>query len=202
MSARRSSIQYPLRIGHFRPRFDPDTCDRFDALLLNYLTTTEYTVITALIDKKAMLSKTYWSRNHPYHYLMEILVEKYVQFLERSDDTGDIMPEQRRGKKDRALEIAYAQVRTIGLDYVDARRIKARLPANHLKFRDKRASVTGLQICDLVAHPSHMFIRLRQRHAVILGAFANRILPILRDYKYDRSPRNGRIQGYGIKYLP
>jgi hypothetical protein len=73
--------------------------DRFERWLLNFLTETEYRVITVVIDKGAMIRKTYWLQRHPYHYLMKILVEKYVQWLERNGCVGDIMPEMRKGKR-------------------------------------------------------------------------------------------------------
>jgi hypothetical protein len=58
-----------------------DKRKRFDRALLRMIDSTEFTVITALIDKVWMLRQTHWKNPHPYHYLMEILVEKYAQFL-------------------------------------------------------------------------------------------------------------------------
>jgi len=132
---------------------------------------------------------------------MEILVEKYVQWLERKNDFGDIMPEKRRGKKDADLQRAYEEVRQAGTRYVTPDQICRRIGANVLKFRGKRENITGLQICDLIAHPSHMWVRSLQNHAVRLGPYAQRIVPILKALKYDRS-HDGRISGYGVKYLP
>jgi hypothetical protein len=69
--------------GVFHKLLDKKTCARFDVGLVNYLTNTDYTVTTAVIDKLGMLNQPHWQEKHPYHYLMEILVEKYVQWLER-----------------------------------------------------------------------------------------------------------------------
>ena len=187
--------------GVFGVLRDPAICQIFDDRLIQFLTDTDYAVITAVIDKKAMMAKEYWSQKHPYHYLMEILVEKYTQWLERKSSTGDIMPEMRRGKKDQALQRAFFTVRTFGTYFVKPDRIAARLPAKHLKFRSKAENITGLQICDLIAHPSHIHVRALQKHPVTLGPFGARVVPILTATKYDRSYW-GRISGYGIKYLP
>jgi hypothetical protein len=46
-----------------------------------------------------------------------------------------------------------------------------------------------------------MYVRQQQRHAVILGPFARRVVPILVRHKYDRGYW-GKIRGYGTKYLP
>jgi hypothetical protein len=188
--------------GPFGVLRDPDICAEFDEAIVKYLRDIKYTVITGLIDKKGMLAKTYWRQNHPYHYLMEILVEKFVQWLERQNATGDIMPERRRGRKDVALQRAYERVRSAGTYFVPPERMKARLPAKKLKFRDKTENVTGLQICDLLAHPSHMYVRRSREPQLAIGPFATRVIPILTVSKYDRSPYNGAIWGYGIKYLP
>ena len=173
----------------------------FDQAILNLISLTEYTVITALIDKQWMMRQGHWQRLHPYHFLMEIIVEKYTQFLERKNDIGDIMPES-RGSKDNLLQVAFDNVRQRGCDFVNADRIRSKIRAPSLKFRTKKDNVSGLQLCDLLAHPSHMFVRKRMGHDVNLGPFAEKVSDILKQTKYDRSLRTGKIVGYGIKHLP
>jgi Protein of unknown function (DUF3800) len=189
------------RKGIFGKLNDIALCARFDAAIISYLTEIDYVVITVFIDKKGMMNQTHWNNKHPYHYLMEILVEKYVQWLERHNGDGDVMPEMRRGKKDAALQKAFNYVQRWGSYYVNSTRVRARLPGNKLKFRAKYENISGLQICDLLAHPSHMDIRLRKGHRVNIGTFSQQIIPILGGSKYDRSYAGG-IVGYGIKYLP
>lgn len=177
----------------------------FDRLILELIQNTEFKLITVMIDKRAMTEQRHWEQKHPYHYLMEIIVEKYVQFLERVDNIGDIMPEARQGKKDTKLQEVFAGTKQNGTRFLNGRegiqRIHSRIRGSELKFRTKKHNISGLQLCDLVAHPSHMYIRSLQRHEVNLGAFAESILPILNNSKYDRSAW-GRIDGYGIKYCP
>lgn len=173
----------------------------FDTAIMDAMNGTKYRVITALIDKKAMLRKETWANKQPYHYLMEVLVEKYVQFLERKNDIGDIMPEGRLGKKDERLQTAFIGVKARGTFYVPRARMQARIPSSNLKFRYKRDNIAGLQLADLIAHPSHMLIRERMGHAVKLGSFCRGVKALLLDEKYDRSEA-GRIIGYGMKWLP
>ena len=132
---------------------------------------------------------------------MEILVEKYVQWLQRKNDVGDIMPEMRHGKKDQELQKAFENIRLSGTFYVKRDRIRRRLPAKTLKFRKKSDNVIGLQICDLIAHPSYIYVRQTRKHDVHPGPYALRVIGLLRQEKYDRSYWNV-ISGYGIKYLP
>jgi hypothetical protein len=187
--------------GIFKCLANQQICDTFDASMVKFFTETDYTLITILIDKQRMLKQDHWQEKHPYHYLMRILVEKYAQWLERKGGEGDIMPEMRRGKKDEALQQAFSAVRTSGSDYINGKRMRAVIPSKTLKFRAKEHNVTGLQICDLLAHPSHMHIRKSRGHPVVLGPFAQKIVPVLLNHKYDRSKRGG-IEGYGVKYLP
>lgn len=175
--------------------------ERFDRLVFEMIRDVEFKVITVVIDKYAMSQQAHWQQRHPYHYLMSILVEKYVQFLERNMAIGDIMPEARQGKKDQQLQHEFDRVKENGTRYVTRDRLNKVIRSSQLKFRTKKDNISGLQLCDLIAHPSHMYVRTLQRHPVQLGDYANRILPILIDTKYDRSGA-GNINGYGIKYCP
>lgn len=188
--------------GSFSCLREQERRDQFDALILAAMADCEYRVITALIDKKAMLAKWRWTNKQPYHYLMEVMVEKYVQFLERKNAIGDIMPEGRLGKKDERLQSAFIKVKAQGTYYVSRDRMKARIPSSNLKFRYKRDNVAGLQLADLLAHPSHMIIRQFMGHEVTLGSFCKQVEALLKSQKYDRSPSTGAVVGYGMKWLP
>jgi hypothetical protein len=177
--------------------------DDFDDAVIGYIQDLDFRVITVLIDKFAMRRMTHWKKTHPYHFLMEILVEKYSRFLDDQMSTGDIMPEARRGKKDRELQAAFDEVRKNGTDFATRALITARIPAPDLKFKSKRDNISGLQLCDLIAHPSHQFVRRYHGwHKVKLSPFAERVMGFVEPYKYHRRFEDGRIVGYGIKYLP
>lgn len=180
---------------------DPNKRDLFNRSIQRAMITTPFVVITALLDKRGMLNQPHWQNQHPYHYLMEILVEKYTQFLERKDDVGDIMPEGRKGKKDKALQVAFEEVLENGTYYVSSSRIKKRIHSKILKIRYKPDNISGLQLCDLIAHPSHMTIRDWMHGDVSLGDFAVQVREILMHSKYDRSSL-GQIKGYGYKWFP
>jgi hypothetical protein len=173
----------------------------FDRRLLDTMASTEYTVFTVLIDKKWMLGQKHWRLSHPYHFLMHLLVERYIKFLKERNAIGDIMPEARKGKKDKLLQEAFTEVKTTGTDYLSPTEINSFIRSNELKFRNKPANIAGLQLCDLIAHPSHIYIREQAGHPVTLGAFAREVLSILNSSKYYRSP-SGKVKGYGIKCLP
>lgn len=189
------------RSGPFGVLANDDLRAKFDERIFAAMEGCNYTVITALIDKKAMLAKDEWKKKEPYHYLMEVLVEKYVQFLERKQSRGDIMPEGRKGKQDQRLQEAFIRVMAAGTYYVPRARMRAQIPSSNLKFRYKRDNVAGLQLADLLAHPSHMTIREMMGHTMHPGDFCDRVKTLLKSRKYDRSG-TGRVTGYGMKWLP
>lgn len=110
------------------------------------------------------------------------------------------MPESRQGK-DGILQRSFTSVRAKGTKYVNTDRICQWIRAKELKFRTKKDNCAGIQLCDLLAHPSHMYVRKLMKHQVSLGEFAQKVAKILNDNKYDRS-KMGKIIGYGVKHLP
>lgn len=175
--------------------------DLFDRAIMRVVSKTDYAVITVLVDKKALMRKDEWREKHPYHYPMKIMVEKYVQYLERKRSKGDIWPEGRKGKKDIALQSAFSEFYDQGTFYVPSTRVQCRLTSDNLKFRYKRDNISGQQLCDLVAHPSHMGVRNIHDPRVEVPAFDKQILATLNDKKYDRSYW-GVVKGYGYKVFP
>lgn len=187
--------------GPFQCLKAPEIRSLFDETLLRIMKEANYTVITAFIDKKWMCDQHHWSNRHPYHYLAEIIAEKYVQFLHRQKSVGDIMPESRDAKQNNLLQTAFDNCRAKGTNYLTSEYIESAIIASKLKFRTKKDDIAGLQLCDLIAHPSHYIVRERLKHVVKLGKFAQTIKDILVSEKYDRS-KGGKIDGYGIKHLP
>lgn len=173
----------------------------FDKAIMRLIANADYAVITVLVDKKALIKKTEWRDKHPYHYPMKILGEKYVQYLERKKSKGDIWPEARRGKKDTALQAAFSEFYSNGTYYVSRSRIENAITTEKLKFRKKSDNVSGQQLCDLVAHPSHLGLRNIQNNLVTVPSFDAKILEVLKTSKYDRGS-NGYVKGYGYKTFP
>jgi len=195
----RSDIRHSK--GPFECLKDPETRLSFDKKLLSVLNKAEYTVVTVLVDKQELIEKHHWERTHPYHVLMELMVEKYAQLLKRKLSIGDIMPEARSRKQDQALQSEFAHFKGHGTRFASRALIAERIPSSKLKFRTKKDNVAGLQLCDLLAHPSHYAIRKRMGHNVLDAPFFLKVLQILVKRKYDRSAY-GKIWGYGAKHIP
>lgn len=157
----------------------------------------DYTVITVCLDKKHIV-ETYGSwRRDPYHYCMAILLERFNFWLRRRGIQGDVMAESRGGKEDKRLKESLKNLWANGREYVNPEQFQSSLSSREIKIRPKTANVAGLQLADLIAHPSRSEILAEQ---CLLGReippFAREIIEILK-VKYDQG--GGRI--FGKKFL-
>lgn len=137
---------------------DPAVRLRLDQLLLNLLASATYRVFTVVIDKKEHKQKyTVW-RFHPYHYCLTVLLERYVQWLNRTNQTGDVMAESRGKKENMQLERAYQYIYRNGSDHVPDKLFQQRLTSRELKIQPKPANIAGLQMADVIANPSCRYL--------------------------------------------
>lgn len=178
---------------------DPKIRNLFDDNLINMIKETDFTLITVVIDKKEHNDRYSTWKYDPYHYCMAILLERYVMLLERKGIVGDVMAESRGGKEDRRLKDSFSRLHSEGTNYISAVQLQKRLTSKQLKVKKKAVNVPGLQLADLVAHPSRREI-LEEKSLIVKEAgklLGDRIISVLKE-KYDSN--NGTI--YGKKVLP
>lgn len=158
----------------------------------------DYHVITVCIDKRSHKEKYSVWRYDPYHYCLAMMLERYVFFLEKHNARGDALSESRGGKEDKRLKLAFARLWESGADYIDRERIQKALTSKELKVKLKRENIAGLQLADMLAHPSRNEI-LRDQGLLqrSVSPFAELIISILQT-KYLQ--HNGRIYGWGKKF--
>lgn len=174
---------------------------RFDAELLALLGQLDYVVVTVVIDKQAHLEQYRVWRHDPYHYCMKVLLERYVMWLQGRRECGDVMAESRGGKEDLRLKQSFLRLTTEGGEHIDSATFARWLTSRQLKVKPKANNVAGLQLADLVAHPSWRAIEARRNGLELPSNFGGQIARLLLDQKYRRSPR-GEVEGWGIKWLP
>jgi len=187
----------------FHPLRDPEIEHEFNTHLLTALARWDYRVITVVMDKLAHREQYSVWRFHPYHYCMTALLERYVLFLHYANARGDVMVEQRGGAEDRKLKRSYQRLYEHGNENIPAERWQARLTSRELKVKPKSANIAGLQLADLIAHPSRRETLIE--HALLVDSrdvFGDQISAILRLDKYHRRKQTGQIEGYGKKLLP
>lgn len=181
----------------FQSLRNPAVRESFDEELLSLLKSWDYTVLTVCIDKKNHKeSYTTW-RYDPYHYCLAVLLERYFYFLNRKNEVGDVIAESRGGKEDKRLKASYHRLWEQGTDFVASDRFQKVLTSCQLKVKSKQNNVAGLQLADLLAHPSRNEILSEQglldRE---IALFARKIIELLQT-KYDC--QENRV--FGKKFL-
>ncbi len=185
----------------FQSLLDPVVEAAFNRDILNLLATLDYIVFTVVIDKLEQKTRYTTWRYDPYHYCLAVLVERYVRCLERKGAMGDVMAESRGGKEDTRLKRSFERIYSDGTEFVAPALIQAQLTSKQLKVKLKSANIAGLQLADLIAHPSYRAVCCYHSRQALSDNFGGKIAAILEQSKYYRSP-SGRIEGWGRKWLP
>jgi len=191
------------RVPPFHALRDPQTEQAFNGRLLTCLARWDYRAITVVIDKKAHRDQYQMWHYHPYHYCLAVLLERFVLHLHYGSNRGDVMVESRGRIEDEKLKDSYRRLYRNGTDKIAVERWQERVTSEELKIKPKSANITGLQLADLVAHPSRREILIEnQLISDDRQVFGDQINAILRQSKYLRNRQTGEIRGYGKKLLP
>jgi hypothetical protein len=75
------------------------------------------------------------------------------------------------------------------------------LTSGQLKVKHKESNIAGLQLADIIAHPSFRTALAHKDGQLLADNFGGKIGEILEASKYVRSP-DGQIDGWGRKWLP
>lgn len=179
---------------------DPKVEKLFNKDFLSLLDELQFTVISVLIDKLGHQRKYETWKYDPYHYCMEIIVERFFFFLESKDSKGDLMIESRGGKEDMRLKKSFHKIWESGTHFIQGEKLQNILTSRELKVKPKYLNISGLQIADLVAHSSRKF--MFRKYDIEEGTrytFGDEIINIIGKKYYQG--KDG-IEGYGIKFLP
>ncbi len=179
----------------------PDVEQSFNSDLLNNLHQWQYTAITVVIDKLQLIEQYKIWRYDPYHYCLKVLIERYVLWLQAHQEFGDVLAELRGGKEDLRLKKSFERVYEEGSDWVKPELLHKHLTSRQLKVKPKANNIAGLQLADIIAHPSYKVALARRNNDAIPRNFGGEIGQILLSEKYYQSP-SGKIDGWGIKWLP
>jgi hypothetical protein len=171
----------------------------FDARIASIIAEIPAPAFTVSIDKLAHIQKYRVWRFNPYHYVLTCLVERFVTWLSRTGNIGDVMGEARNSTHDAQLRASFRKLYTSG-SYVKAGVVQRRLTSREIRLEPKSSNVAGLQIADLLAHPAHRALRIRVTNGVQPDDYGSFLANMLDRYIYDR--KGDRIDGIGRKWLP
>jgi hypothetical protein len=158
----------------------------FDGRLLELLREWRYTVITVCLDKKAHKETYSTWRYDPYHYCLAVLLERFVFFLNRRRAMGDVLAESRGGKEDSRLKRSFTRLVEQGTQFVDPQQFQSALTSKQLKVKPKANNISGLQLADLLAHPSRN--EILKEHGLLernIAPFGKAVIGVLQE-KYDQ----------------
>lgn len=128
----------------------PEIKDTFNGKFMELISNTEFKIITVVIDKSAHQDK-YVSPEHPYHYCLECLLERYIKFLKSKGTRGDVIAEVRGKKEDQKLKEEYKKFYDTGSYYVDSDTVQKYLTSKDIKLKCKSDFIQGLEFADLIA---------------------------------------------------
>lgn len=135
----------------------------FDDDLLSIIETTDCVVITVVVDKLTHGAKAYRKLQHPYHYCLLALLERYCGLLGHLGLHGDMMVEARGRREDTALADAFEDFFKHGggpTSLLTAELAQSTLTSRRPKIKAKSQNIAGLQLADLLAHPLTRDVRV------------------------------------------
>lgn len=171
--------------------------------LLSLIQSASFRVVAVLLDKAALRNSFGESASHPYHLGLGFLLQRYAGYLNHINRIGDVMAETRGKKEDGLLQLSYSRVYQHGVwGVTSAGFFQSALSSNSIKLQNKRANISGLQLSDILAHPTKIWAL--KRFGLIndnLAPFAQRLMGIT-ESKFNRHLYNGKIDGYGVVHYP
>jgi len=189
-------------IGNFSVLRDHDRQKLFDRELLKIMSSLPYLVNTVTIDKREHIVKYNVWHFEPYHYCLRCIIERYVLWLLRNGYKGDVWAEPRYKKADKKLKSSFRHIYDKGTENISAQTVQSAIITHDISFSPKYANVAGMQIADLIAHPSFRHQRRERDNIAQPDDFGTKLTEILLKSKYARHPESGKIEGWGRKWLP
>ena len=168
---------------------DPLFRREFYAKLRILLQTLRFKVVACVIKKDQHFARYGLTALDPYMYGLEILVERFCFEIGAKGTGGLIIAEKRGATLDRALGVAWENLKIWGTYYLQAGAIEHRI--DRLDCCHKKDNVAGLQLADLVISPIGR---------AVLGKPRGEIYSII-ESKFRRDFR-GNYHGVGLVILP
>lgn len=183
--------------GAFAKLRDPDVEQEFNIQFLSLLSDVDFRVICHVLDKRNHFETYQKSAEHPYHYCLTSVLERYTHFLEPRG-TGDVVAESRGKVEDKSLKQAYADFYDRGTQFRSPAYIQKHLTSKEIKLHPKSKGTIGLEMADLLAIPTK--IDVLNTYEKITGGLRNnfntKIIGIVQS-KYCVGNSDPTTQGYG-----
>lgn len=165
---------------------DPEVAAHWEDRVIQFFQAHVSQIITVVLDKEEHLRSPRIPAPRPYSYCMTALTERYGQWLNEVDGTGDVMIESRGRGEDRGLKNDFHDFMTA---QENPRGSLQSVTSTQLKLSLKTDNITGLQLADLLAFPSKKGTLLD--HELVSDSLAHsatgRIIKAVRPQSNDRN---------------
>jgi len=185
------------RRGMFSVLKDAKIRNQFNRDIVSFYSTQEYRLVAAVIDKVEHRERYGSKAQHPYHYCVEVILERYCRFLRAVNGVGDVYAESRgRNREDPLLQAEFARFSRDGTYYVSSGLINALIINKEIQFRAKQENVYGLQLPDMLAHCCELDVLRTFGHQIEFSSALVRHVSQAISTKYRRD-REGNPRGWG-----
>lgn len=167
----------------------PDKRDAFYQEINRFIEEADFKIIAVAIDKQEHLNRYGPHAYNPYHFALEVIVERFIFELRSLRMKGMIYAESRGPQLDMELLREWNRISQVGTAYTKGEHV--RINIIDFKTVNKAQNIAGLQIADLVLYPLGRYVLGR--------ACTPDVKIVLR--KLRRGP-NGSFEGYGLVRLP
>ena len=186
--------------GPYVKLLDVEIRRRFDENLLTVIMEANFKMICILIDKKKH-GQQYKYPEHPYHYCLRAMLERYCGWLKYQGAIGDVMAESRGRVEDFKLKQEYRDFFHNGTSYCPTTDIQNTLTSKDIKLKRKDANIAGLQLADTLAYPVKQAMLIEKGCMDDPGDnYGKRIYEIAKA-KFNKNEQTDRVEGYGKKWL-
>lgn len=189
--------------GVFKILQDEKKRKEVDADLPSIIQAANFRVVAVVIDKAKLRTAYGDAAAHPYHLGLGFLLQRYAGYLNHINRIGDVLAEARGKKEDLLLGESYSRVYEQGVwGVTSAGSFQSAFSSRQLKLQGKKANIAGLQLSDLLAHPTKMWAL---KHYGLIddepAPYAKQLMKIV-EKKFNRQIYTNKLEGYGIVLYP
>lgn len=172
--------------------------NQFNKKLLSLYTDVDYKIITVVIDKTKHFNQ-YVTPEHPYHYCLSCVLERYYKFLKLKNSSGDVMAEARGKKEDTKLKEVYRYFYDSGTQYISGVDIQKRFTSSDIKIKTKRYLTQGLEFADLLALGTKLDVLYTYEVIPeLINNFTKIVVEAIQSHYYSGY---GSVKGNGKKFI-
>ena len=155
----------------------------FDKQYMQIISERDYTICCVVLDKETHFKQYEEMIMHPYHYCFNIMLGRYIMFLNKQGGVGDIVVEARGKREDRKMQEAYKDIYTNGTQLINSNEIKNHIKSHEIKFYKKKDLVSGIEFADMLATPMKHYVLSQYDKHTLSNNFSKQVLEKLHTHK-------------------